>query len=70
MSESALLQVRYAHKGFDVPLERLGVCLPVDERKLKQALARHLVVPISWLNSFVVERQDDCGVVLRETVLD
>ncbi len=51
-----VLHVRYAYKGFDVPLARLGVKTPADERGLKQALARYLVVPSAWLNGYVLER--------------
>ena len=69
---TGVLQVRYAYKGFDVPLERLGVRErdAADERRIKQALARYLAVPLDWLNSFVVQRDRDGNVLLRETALD
>jgi hypothetical protein len=67
---TGLLQVRYAYKGFDVPLERLGVKDAADERRIKQALARHLTVPMDWLNSFVLQRDREGNVLLRETAFD
>lgn len=67
---NGLLQVRYAYKGFDVPLERLGVKDAADERRIKQALARYLTVPMDWLNSFVLQRDRDGNVLLREAVLE
>ena len=65
-----VLHVRYVHKGFDVPLSRLGVAPATDERRIKQALARHLAVPASWLNSYVLERAGDGNMTLRQVVLD
>ena len=50
---NGVLHVRYAYKGFDVPLASLGVHTPTDENRLKQAGAdqdaigacrRHLAV--------------------------
>lgn len=69
---NGLLQVRYAFKGFDVPLERLGVNDPAvaDERKVKQALARYLTVPLDWLNTFAYQRDREGNVLLREAALD
>ena len=68
---TGVLQVRYAYKGFDVPLEQLGVREKdaADERRIKQALARYLAVPLDWLNPFVVQRDRDGNVLLRETAL-
>jgi hypothetical protein len=60
------LQVRYAHKGFDLPLQELGVKPATDDGWIKQALAKRLVVPLDWLNEFVVERHQDGNVTLRE----
>ncbi len=67
---TGLLQVRYAYKGFDVPLERLGVRDAADERRIKQALARYLTVPADWLNTFAIQRDRDGNVTLRETALE
>lgn len=67
---NGLLQVRYAYKGFDVPLEILGIKDLADERRIKQALARYLTVPMDWLNSFVLQQDRDGNVLLRETALD
>lgn len=64
-----LLQVRFAFKGFDVPLESLGVKDAADERRIKQALARYLTVPMDWLNSFVIQHDREGNVLLRETAL-
>ena len=67
---TGLLQVRYAYKGFDVPLDRLGVKDAADEHRIKQALARYLTVPMDWLNTFVLQRDRDGNVMLRETAVD
>lgn len=64
-----LLQVRYTTRGFDLPLDRLGVIPGADERKIKQALARYLAVPGDWLNRYVVQRNGE-NVMLRELVED
>lgn len=62
------LQVRYAYKGFDLPLRDLGLVSFTDDSWIKQALARRLVVPLDWLNGFVVERHQDGNVTLREVL--
>lgn len=62
---AGVLHVRYAYKGFDVPFERLGVAPSYDERRIKQALARHLVVPLAWLSSYAIERHGDGNITLR-----
>ncbi len=61
---NGVLHVRYVNRGFDVPLSRLGVRPAADEHKIKQALATHLTVPITWLNDFVMQRKGD-DVILR-----
>lgn len=60
----AVLRVRYAFKGFDMPLNRLGVPPVADDSWIKQALARYLVVPLSWLNSYDVQRDTQGNVTL------
>lgn len=60
-----VLRVLYAHKGFEVPLQRLGVITVADEGRIKQALARHLIVPISWLDGSVMKRDPQGNVTLR-----
>lgn len=67
---TGLLQVRYAYKGFDVPLDRLGVKDVADEHRVKQALARYLTVPMDWLNSFVLQCDREGNVMLRQVALD
>ena len=59
-----VLRVRYVNRGFDVPLTRLGVRPAADEVSIKQALAQHLVVPITWLKEFVMDRDGE-DVTLR-----
>lgn len=61
----AVLHVQYAHRGFDVSLHELGVSPAADERRIKQALASHLVVPLAWLNSYIFERHPDGDLALR-----
>lgn len=62
---TGVLQVRYIHKGFDIPMDRLGIRPAADEGRIKQALASHLAVPLEWLSSFVMQRSGDGNVTLR-----
>lgn len=62
---TGVLQVRFVHKGFDVPLTKLGVRPAAGEYSIKQALASHLAVPLEWLNSYVLQRNPDGNVTLR-----
>lgn len=65
MSES-VLHVQYINRGFDVPLKRLGLRpVELDGGVIKQALAKHLSVPLSWLNGFELNRDHDGDVTLR-----
>lgn len=65
-----VLHVRYVNRGFDVPLNRLGVRPAEADGSIKQALARHLAVPLSWLNGFEVDRQKDGDVTVRLVAFD
>ncbi len=67
---NGVLHVRYVNRGFDVPLTRLGVRQVADENRLKAALAKHLVVPPTWLNEFVMQRHEDGDVTLRLVAAD
>lgn len=62
---SGMLHVRYVNRGFDLPLNRLGVRPAADEGRIKDALAKHLTVPITWLNEFILQRHDDGDLTLR-----
>ena len=59
-----VLRVRYINRGFEVPLTRLGVWPAAGENRIKDALAQHLVVPITWLNEFTMVRDGE-DVTLR-----
>lgn len=61
---TGVLHVRYVHKGFDVPLTKLGVRPAAEEGSIKQALATHLAVPLEWLNNYVMQRSGDGNVTL------
>ena len=67
---NGVLHVRYAYKGFDVPLAQLGLRPAIDERGIKQALARYLVVPSTWLNSYVLEQNRPGELTLRQVFED
>lgn len=65
MVTDGVLHVRFVHKGFDVPLNRLGVRPAAEESRIKQALANHLIVPLEWLAEYVIQRHGDGDVTLR-----
>lgn len=67
---SGVLHVRYLYKGFDVPLDRLGVWPAAEESRIKQALAKHLIVPAAWLDAYTVQRHLDGDVTLKLESLD
>jgi hypothetical protein len=70
---TGVLHVRYVNRGFDVPLNRLGVrqsAVEADEDRIKTALAKHLVVPTTWLKEFVMQRHTDGDVTLRLIAAD
>ncbi len=60
-----VLHVRYAFKGFDLPLERLGLKTSASEERIKQALARHLTVPREWLEPFTLQHDHSGDLTLR-----
>ena len=65
-NREGVLHVEYAYRGFDVPLDRLGVGPAADDRRIKQALARLLVVPEAWLSDFEVRREPEGDLTLRQ----
>ena len=67
---TGVLRVRYVHKGFDVLLTQLGVRPAAEEGRIKQALANHLAVPLEWLNSYVLQRNNDGNVTLRQDAFE
>jgi hypothetical protein len=61
----ARVHVRFAGRSFDVPAGQLDLGLGSSDAEVKRALARHLEVPVSRLDDYVIDRHANGNLTLR-----
>ena len=64
-SAGAVIHVRFAGKSFDVALNRFDLGVGSTDAQVKQALARHLEVPVHRLDDYVVDRHGNGNLTVR-----
>ena len=65
LASSARVHVRFDGRSYDLPADRLGLTDRSTDEQVRQAVARHLEVPVSRLDDSVVDRHPNGNLSIR-----
>jgi hypothetical protein len=65
LANSARVHVRFDGRSYDLPADRLGLTDRSTDDQVKEAVARHLEVPVSRLDDSAVDRHPNGNLSVR-----